>query len=175
MYAGVTVTCAKSSRRLLSAFRRRVLLGTLAAALVLFHAGLLWQRVVDQSLLQPAVGLRWALSLAILLVGLRLRRAGLSLLTGRPAIGLWAVVLLLHAGGVPVAADPLATTPAGLVTIPLFMGGVAGLALALVGVRGATVTPAALRPRLWRYTAALLSLPPWRAFGSPQLSRPPPA
>jgi GAF domain-containing protein len=60
------------------------------------HLALLWQRILDLSLLQPTVAVRW-LATAFLLYGLiRLRRAGVPLLLGRSALGIWLLVLLLH-------------------------------------------------------------------------------
>lgn len=67
-----------------------------ATILVAYHLVLLWQRLADMSLLQPAVALRWIVTVA-LLVGLRrMHAAGLPLLWGRRALAFWLLVLLLH-------------------------------------------------------------------------------
>ena len=149
----------------------RVSLRAIVAALVLFHAGLLWQRLTDQSLLEPVIGLRWAVSVAVLLVGYRLCRAGLSLLGGRPAIGLWIAILLLHAGGAPAAAVLPVPGHGGA----LALVGMAGVALALASWLAAGTRP---RPTL-RSTGRLAIVPRGSAarwvLGTAQLSRPPPA
>ena len=68
----------------------------LVGGLVGLHAVLLWQRVASRTLLEPQVALRWIASLLILAGLLRLCRAGVPLLWGRKALGLWLTVLLLH-------------------------------------------------------------------------------
>lgn len=65
-------------------------------AVVFYHLHLLWARIVDPGSLQPSVVLRWILTLAVIAAVIRLRRLGISLLSGRPALVLWVIVLLIH-------------------------------------------------------------------------------
>ncbi len=83
----------------------------MTAALVAFHGGLLWRRLVDGSLLQPIVVARWAASVVLILALLQLWSKGLPVLRGRRAGVLWLVVVLLHAftpGGSLPAVEPVA-------------------------------------------------------------------
>ena len=64
--------------------------------LVYFHALLFWQRVLSDSLFRPAVALRWLATAVLLVVMLKLLRAGVPLIRGRRAAGFWLVVILLH-------------------------------------------------------------------------------
>jgi hypothetical protein len=68
------------------------------AALVVFHAALLWARVSAGRLADPQVGLRWAGAAALMAALVMLRRQGVSLFWGRRALVFWLLVLLLHAG-----------------------------------------------------------------------------
>jgi hypothetical protein len=68
----------------------------LLALVVLYHAFLLWQRVADLTLLEPAVAARWLATLIFLLVLFRLHRRGVPLIWGRKALVFWLLVLLLH-------------------------------------------------------------------------------
>jgi len=67
-----------------------------AAILVAYHLVLLWQRLADLSLLQPAVALRWIVTVALLIGLRRMHAAGLPLIWGRRALAFWLFVLLLH-------------------------------------------------------------------------------
>lgn len=67
-----------------------------AAILVVYHLVLLWQRLADMSLLQPAVALRWIVTVALLMGLRRMHAAGLPLIWGRRALAFWLFVLLLH-------------------------------------------------------------------------------
>ena len=65
--------------------------------LIVFHAGLLVQRVGAGELLEAGVLVRYGLSF-LLLVGLWvLRRQGHSLLWGRRALVVWLAIFMLHA------------------------------------------------------------------------------
>lgn len=68
----------------------------LVALVVLYHAFLLWQRVVDLTLLEPMVAARWLATLVLLLALYRLHHRGVSLIWGRKALVFWLLVLLLH-------------------------------------------------------------------------------
>lgn len=69
----------------------------LVSILIVFHAVLLWQRVLDLSLFEPVPAIRW-LATAVLSAGVyRLHRRGVSLIRGRSALVFWLLVLLLHA------------------------------------------------------------------------------
>ena len=67
-----------------------------AVILVAYHLVLLWQRLADMSLLQPAVALRWIVTVALLIGLRRMHAAGLPLVWGRRALAFWLLVLLLH-------------------------------------------------------------------------------
>ena len=67
-----------------------------AAILVAYHLVLLWHRLADLSLLQPAVALRWIVTVALLIGLRRMHAAGLPLIWGRRALAFWLFVLLLH-------------------------------------------------------------------------------
>ena len=69
----------------------------LVSFLTAFHLLLLWNRVVDGSVLDPAVAVEWVIGLTLLLGLMRLQRSGSSLMKGKGALILWLLVLLLHA------------------------------------------------------------------------------
>lgn len=108
-----------------------------AALLVIFHAGLLVERLRDQSILQPQIALQWLGSLILLgaLAYLRYRRV--PLLLGRTALAFWLLVLLLHLiPAVPtslVTADPLDLFQA-LPTTWLTMVGILWITAALIAL-----------------------------------------
>jgi len=64
--------------------------------LVAFHAQLLARRVLDGSILEPAIALQWAGAVVLLGVLAHLRRQGVALLRGRTALAFWLLVLVLH-------------------------------------------------------------------------------
>ena len=124
---------------LIGAWRRLVGIGgfLLAAVVTVFHGRLLWQRLIDGSLLQPIVVARWALSALLVVALLRLWSKGLPILRGRRAGVVWMVVVLLHAfapGGSLPAVGPVADgmLPAALALLTF-------LAIGLVGARAADV------------------------------------
>ncbi len=102
----------------------RQLLSVAGLLLAVPHLVLLLQRVADDSLFQPLVLARWAGGLALVAALFALKRARGSVFAGRPAVALWALVLLLHLlAGVP-AADAVEVDlllPVGLVTAALWM------------------------------------------------------
>jgi hypothetical protein len=82
-----------------------------------FHAWLLWEHASTGRLLDPATLLRWVAAALILAGFLALRRVGRPLASGRRALVLWLLVVLLHghavaggAGETPVAAVPETVT-----------------------------------------------------------------
>lgn len=75
----------------------RLGLMALVSFLTAFHLLLLGSRVLDGSVLDPAVAVEWVIGLALLFGLLRLQKAEPSLVKGHSALVLWLLVLLLHA------------------------------------------------------------------------------
>ncbi|MDP9193117.1 MAG: hypothetical protein M3P06_15575 [Acidobacteriota bacterium] len=116
---------------------RAISLGILLAtvAIVALHAGLLWQRFVDQTIVQPGVMARWAVAAALALGALALRRiAGSS----RSAwLVFWAIVVLLHViapGGAEQSAQLAVLTETVLAGAPLLMMFVAAALATNIGI-----------------------------------------
>lgn len=153
-----------------------------AAILVAYHLVLLWQRLVDLSLLQPVVALRWIVTVA-LLVGLRrMHAAGLPLIWGRRALAFWLLVLLLHVSFLgPLSEEATAggvwSTSAGLALVlpaaaPLVLLFAIVLACWLATWGSATLsTP----PRFLVFLTASLEHPSRGGWLPSLSSRPPPA
>ncbi len=102
--------CLRAGRRLL------VWVGWALAA---HHALLLARRLIDASILEPGVLLRWAGAAALVALAADQRRRGVSLTRGRAPVVLGLLVLLLHVGvGVPASAgaDLLLVLPLGIAT-----------------------------------------------------------
>jgi FtsH-binding integral membrane protein len=144
----------------------------LVLPLVAFHGLLLWERVRDASLIQPVVALRWLLSAVVLALVFELRRRAIPVARGRVGLALGLVVLLLHAGTVPVP-TVIASVEELIVAVPLALASAAWIAVSAAGM-----APRRWRPRLsWissreRGRRALGTL----AFAVPcSLPRPPPA
>jgi hypothetical protein len=80
------------------------------AGLVLYHVWLLGVHLLDGQAFEPATAVRWVLAVLVL-VGFRaLSRRGLPLLSGRRAVGLWLLVVIIHCsaaweGGAAAALD----------------------------------------------------------------------
>ena len=66
------------------------------AALAIFHLSLFWDRFVDGQLLDPLVAARWLAAGGISVALIALWRCGVSLVTGRRALVVWLLVVLLH-------------------------------------------------------------------------------
>jgi hypothetical protein len=67
------------------------------AALVVFHAWVLGTQLLHGRAFTPETAVRWAVS-ALVLIGFRaLGRRGLPLFSGRRAVVLWLLVILIHA------------------------------------------------------------------------------
>ncbi len=148
----------------------RTLLRIAAAALVVYHAVLLWDRVASLTLLDPVIALRWAAAAALAFGLVRMQLAGVPLLAGRRALIVWTLVALLHAGMAPGAgalAATLAESDAGaLLTLGLS---------ALVALLG-TVAGEAIRPPHTPGRLEPVAAPAFRAACLAPLSpRPPPA
>lgn len=62
------------------------------AVLAVFHAAVLWHRIVDASIAQPAVLAKWIASIALIGALLSLRNAHKALVI------IWLLVALLHVG-----------------------------------------------------------------------------
>jgi hypothetical protein len=145
------------------------------AALVLFHAWLLGLHLFDGRALEPSSALRWGLALLVA-AGFRvLSRRGLPLFTGRRAVGLWLLVVLIHCSaaseGGTAALD--AAIPESVTALAQLSAAVATLGAALL----AAVTRAA---RPWAGGRPAFSVPvlvaglPSSGFVSCFSPRPPP-
>jgi len=101
--------------------RLRLLVSGLAlvavATLVLLHVAVLWERVTQGRLSDPAVGLRWLAAAVLTVVLLTLRQRGVPLLWGRRALVFWLLVLLLHAGAAAPAEPGLRADPVRLLFV----------------------------------------------------------
>ena len=117
-----------------------ILLST--AVLVALHAGILWQRVADQSIAQPAVMVRWVLAAVIALGALVLRRLASS--SRSTWLVFWAIVILLHVMA-PAGADAAnlaVLTEAGLMAAPLLVMFVMAVAATNIGIAAFRTAPA---------------------------------
>ncbi|MCB1009339.1 MAG: hypothetical protein KDB94_10640 [Acidobacteria bacterium] len=86
-------------------------------ALAAHHGLLLARRLIDASIFEPTVLLRWAGAAAIAVLAADLRRRGVSLSRGRAPVALSLLVLLLHVGvpaPAPEGADFLLVLPVGV-------------------------------------------------------------
>lgn len=81
--------------------------GGLWAALLWFHAHLLWDRITNLTLFEPLVALRWGTAVLLIAALVRLQHIGVPLFRGRRALILWLVILLLHAGSVAAVGSQL--------------------------------------------------------------------
>lgn len=123
----------------LASCRRLAALGSVAL-LTGFHLDLLLERLLDGTVLNPAVAGEWLLSLCILWLFWKFRRRGEPLLWSRKALALWFVVVLIHAVAVVPEADGgqrLALDRELLLGVPL--------GAALVALVASTVGPWAAR------------------------------
>jgi hypothetical protein len=131
----------------------RILRGLLAggaAALVAFHGGLLWQRLADGSLLEPAVAARWGAT-ALLLTWIAIaRRAGTSLFRGERARTFWVLVLLLHAVPAMAGGDASSALESRglLLVLPAALAGGLVAGLPLLGRPGHAARPRGVSVRL---------------------------
>ncbi len=128
----------------------RAVVGSVALALALFHLRLFWERVSDQSVLEPVVAAKWLLT-ALVLGGLwRLKARGYRLLAGRRAGVFWLLALLLHVQ-LPVAPAAELTGPVDLgwlFALPATVSVGAAVALALGLVLALRARASARPPRV---------------------------
>ena len=75
----------------------RALGGLLLAILAAFHVWLLGLHVVTGEAFEPTTAVRWALAVLVLAGFRALSRRGLPLFVGRRAVGLWLLVVVIHA------------------------------------------------------------------------------
>jgi hypothetical protein len=74
-------------------------LGRLAfAALVVFHAWVLATHLLQGKAFEPDTAVRWVVAAAVLIGFRALSRRGLPLFSGRHAVVLWLLVVLIHCG-----------------------------------------------------------------------------
>ena len=66
------------------------------ATLAVFHAWLLGLHLLDGRAFEPATAARWVLAVLVLAGFRALSHRGLPLFTGRRAVGLWLLVVLIH-------------------------------------------------------------------------------
>jgi hypothetical protein len=114
--------------------RRVASFGLLAAvgALAAHHLLLFAQRVLDRSLLDPAVALRWSLSFLLVAGLVALARRGVRLGNPRTAGTVTLLVLLLHLGLAGPASQPT-TAEAPPFAAPVGLLAVVPVAVVLVG------------------------------------------
>jgi len=153
----------------------RALGGLLLAILAGFHVWILGLHVVTGEAFEPTTAVRWALA-ALVLAGFRaLSRRGLPLFGGRRAVGLWLLVVVIHAsaawdgGGVAFGAALPET-----VTALAQVAAAATLAGAVIGA--ALAAPAGCFPAVRRGHAAptLVAGLPSSGFAFSFSPRPPP-
>lgn len=150
----------------------RFALGVAVTALALFHGWLLCRRLLDATIGEPEVLLRWLGGAGLLAAMAAARRFGLSVSRGRPALVFWLLVLLLHVGASPVV---VAGVHAQELLLVLPVGLAAALSLSIARRRCATRFRL-LPPRRVRRARALPRRPPAPGAGPSHFSpRPPPA
>jgi hypothetical protein len=93
-----------------------------ALALIVFHAALLWNQIGDGRVLDPIVAVRWGVGAVLLGALAGLRRAGVPVLWGRRALGVWVLVAVMHVTAVPApdlgALTGTAPNTTQIVTLP---------------------------------------------------------
>ena len=154
-----------------------------AVILVAYHLVLLWHRLADLSLLQPAVALRWIATVALLIGLRRMHAAGLPLVWGRRALAFWLFVLLLHVSFLgPLSEEgALVGDWSGSVSLALVLPAVATqlLLCALILICWVVARGSVSRPplplRLLARISTSLEHPSRRGWLPSLASRPPPA
>jgi hypothetical protein len=144
-----------------------------ALALVAFHLGLFAGRLLDGSLLDPAVAVRWTLAGALAGLATVYRARGLPLCAGRSGVVFWLLALLLHLGGAPLSIEAVDEL---LVSLPI--GVAAPLAVALAALHLAGRAPLATSPAHSRRPARDARRSPTRRpleLAARSVARPPPS
>jgi hypothetical protein len=140
-----------------------------ALALAIFHIFLFWDRLVGGDLFDPAIALRWLAAAGLVSALAALRRMGIPLASGRKALVIWLLVVLLHASGrsVPVVApgDSATEIDASLIFLLPSALTVVGLGLLCATVRRRRLTAFAAIGRTEPGTACRLSAG-WRRGGA---------
>lgn len=170
----VGLSSAVGGRRAGVALRLRHFVSALAVlaigALVALHVAVLWERVSQGRLADPAIALRWLGGTVLIAALLALRRLGVPLLWGRQALVFWMLVVLLHAGAAAPEAPVVREDPATLVFVLPTSAAPLGLVLVLLVAqllrrsadtgpdRSLTVRPDRVSPR--PQTGFLLALAP---------------
>ena len=110
-------------------------LGVAVGTLAVFHGWLLWRRLTEGAIGEPAVALRWLAGLALLTALLAGRRLGVSLTRGRKAVTFWLLVLVLHSSaglvGERFCASPDAAGEPGLLFVLPATVSMSGIVLGL--------------------------------------------
>ena len=114
-------------------------------ALVAFHVWLLGLHLVDGRAFEPATAVRWGLALLVLAGFRALSRRGLPLFSGRRAVGLWLLVVIIHCsaasdGG---AADVLRAA------IPESITALAQISVTILVLGAAIAAVSTTSPRRW--------------------------
>jgi hypothetical protein len=166
--SGRRAAAGRSPGRLAGRVRRgfTALAVVAASALVLFHVALFAVQAGAGRLLDPAVSVKWGLSVLLCLALVALRRSGIPLLWGRRALVVWLLVGLLHWNTAPApGAGQSPVLPQVIVELQSSAGLMlfaTGLLLALLHLRRALMArPARPLPRVVsaiRRESPLLSL-----------------
>ena len=144
---------AMRSADLLSAAVRAT--GHLAfATLAVFHAWLLGLHLLDGRAFEPATAARWVLAVLVLAGFRALSRRGFPLFTGRRAVGLWLLVVLMHCSAASDASSAALRT-----AIPQSVTELAQLSVTATVVGAALVSAGVPSARPWAGGRPALSVP----------------
>lgn len=143
-----TIAATRSARMSpagLAAGAVRALVRLSFAGLVAFHVWLLGLHLVDGRAFEPATAVRWGLALLVLAGFRALSRRGLPLFSGRRAVGLWLLVVIIHCsaasdGG---AADVLRAA------IPESITALAQISVTILVLGAAIAAVSTTSPRRW--------------------------
>jgi hypothetical protein len=154
-------------------FRR--ILAAAAAALALFHVWLFAGQALQGELSDPARLGRWLVAALLLAALVSLRRAGVPLLRGRKAIGIWLLAALLHGPAVGERLDALGTPSIPEAVSALSVIGAAAGALGLLLVLWIARPPRRIGGAIRRASRAHRIAGPLRLGTLPAFApRPPP-
>jgi hypothetical protein len=125
-------------------------------AIAAFHAWLLGLHLLDGRAFEPGTAARWILAVLVLAGFRALSHRGLSLFTGRRAVGLWLLVVLIHcsaasdggAAALRAAIPESVTALAQLSVTTLVLGTALASAVALAARPGSGERPSYLAPLL---------------------------